>query len=846
MTAPLDHDEARRELTSMLDGSVGAIPLPWLVEHLMSSYADAGWPLLRDAGLALRRRATSVELEQLELAERPKARAVAGRYRTRRHGERPRPYHTHLHTLEPLHVACDCPDYLKGGLGLCKHGLTVLSYLGARPRVLARAHAQPSAPPPVHWHPIPPLLGALDRLAAIRFSDPAALPKPLRALVTRASASAPGRLRPASLRSPAARRGTLEQLVALVERHDPDPALAAIVREAEAEQDRNDRLLLPVATQRKILRRFGLALYPYQLAAVRTFLATGRMLLADDMGLGKTIQAAAIAHLLVESGRISRVLIIAPASLKSQWVREWRKATPVPIEDVEGGPAQRAEQYASTTTGALVANYEQVLRDLPQMQGYAPELIILDEAQRIKNWQTRTAQTIKRLDCPYRLVLTGTPLENRLDELASIMDWVDPTVMAPKWRLAATHQVTQDGSREVVGVQNLDTLRARLAPRMVRRRRADILHELPPRTNTTVPVELTNAQRIEHDELNLPVARLLAQARRRPLAHAEFLRLMSLLNTQRIIANGLAQLRFEAVWPSLTPGGAQPATLQALATPKLEHLRELVHSLVVEQGRKVVVFSQWRRMLSLAQWSIGDILEGHGHRAAFFTGRESRKRRTSNVVEFHDDPAVSVLLCTDAGGVGLNLQRAASCCINLELPWNPAVLEQRIARIHRMGQIAPVDTYTLVTEGSIEERIASVVATKRALFDGLFDGQSDELRFSESTSFLSTLGRLYDAETAPADPDELLDTGDDSDSAQDVHVEQLVTAADETADASPASQALLEAVDIRRLFSELEIIPRSDGGIRIDASPRAAQTLGALFSGMASLLERAAGNEARP
>lgn len=102
-----------------------------------------------------------------------------------------------------------------------------------------------------------------------------------------------------------------------------------------------------------------------------------------------------------------------------------------------------------------------------------------------------------------------------------------------------------------------------------------------------MPVELTEAQRVEHDELNLPIARLVAKARRRPLTHAEFLRLMSLLNTQRIIANGLAQLNFEAVWPGLPPGGAESATLRALATPKLEHLRELVQSLVVEQGRKV-------------------------------------------------------------------------------------------------------------------------------------------------------------------------------------------------------------------------------------------------------------------
>ncbi|MEX1368442.1 MAG: DEAD/DEAH box helicase [Nannocystaceae bacterium] len=839
MIAIADHDEARREVLGMLDGSLGHVPLAPLVNLLMSSYADEGWVLLRDATLAVRRRARSAEVEQLKIAQRPAKRAVLGPYRTRRHGETPRPYRTHLHSLDPLHVSCSCPDYLKGGLGVCKHGIAVLHELGARPRVLARGHAEVPSTPMVWWDPIQPLRGPLDRLAALRVSEPARVGNGLRALLT--TKTEPARLRPSSLRTAAARRKTVECLAALVERFDPDPALAAVVREELVQQDRGDQLLLPAKTLRRAQRSFRLELYPYQQESVRKFLASGRMLLADDMGLGKTIQAAAIAHLLVQSGRISRILIIAPASLKSQWVREWRKATPVPIEDVDGGPAQRGEQYASTSAGALVANYEQVLRDLDLIDGYAPELVILDEAQRIKNWQTQTARTIKRLDVPYRLVLTGTPLENRLDELASIMDWVDPHVMAPKWRLAAVHQVTSDGSREVLGVQNLEVLRARLAPRMVRRRRLDILRELPPRTDTVVPVELTDAQRLEHDELNIPIAQLVAMARRRPLNHQQFLRLMSLLTTQRIIANGLAQLRFESVWPGLPEHGGQEATLRALAMPKLEHLRALVQSLVVEQGRKIVVFSQWRRMLSLAHWAIGDILGDQGHRAAFFTGRESRKRRTTNVVEFHDEPSVSVLLCTDAGGVGLNLQRAASCCINLELPWNPAVLEQRIARIHRLGQSEPVDAYTLVTEDSIEERIAGIISSKRALFDGLFDGQSDEVTFAEASSFIATLGRMYPAQAPAVDPDESSDAGDDELGTEDAHVQQLVSEADEAGDPSAPPKAGLPAVgDIRRMLSELKVEPRADGGVRIDASPEAAQTLGALFTGMAQLLEQAA------
>jgi SNF2 family DNA or RNA helicase len=135
-------------------------------------------------------------------------------------------------------------------------------------------------------------------------------------------------------------------------------------------------------------------------------------------------------------------------------------------------------------------------------------------------------------------------------------------------------------------------------------------------------------------------------------------------------------------------GGApgRLSLLDGLFAPKLLELRRLVRDLVVEQRRKVVVFSQWRRMLRLSEWALRDVLRKAGARPAFFTGAERPAQRTKSIVEFHDDPDVAVLFLSDAGGVGLNLQHAASACINLELPWNPAVLEQRIGRIYRLGQ----------------------------------------------------------------------------------------------------------------------------------------------------------------
>src|SRR5206468_3672594 len=342
------------------------------------------------------------------------------------------------------------------------------------------------------------------------------------------------------------------------------------------------------------------------------------------------------------------------------------------------------------------------------------------------------------------------------------------------------HTTPVDGKTEVGGARNLDTLRTRLAGCMVRRVRAEVLSQLPARTDTRVPVEMTTEQQEEHDALNMPIAQLLGRARRRPLTQAEFLRLMTLLTTQRIISNGLAQLRFEAIWPDLSRiERPTESTLRGLASPKLLELRELIGQLVLAQARKVVVFSQWRRMLRLAHWATRGELARERVRAAFFTGEEGQKRRTQNIVDFHDDPACRVLFATDAGGVGLNLQRAASACINVELPWNPAVLEQRIGRIYRLGQRRPIDVYNLVSEPGIESRIADLVGAKRALFSGLFDGTTDEVAFERSGSFLSRIERIVAIPPAPAGA---ADVSVPEDDASEREVDEVIAAADESRD----------------------------------------------------------------
>ena len=822
----------------------GRRPLPIapevLVRHVLGLPGKWDWPVRRAAFEAVLRRLASARSQELAVLERP-ARGAFGRYRlSSPQAEAPLAYDVRLYSLGPIDARCDCADFLRGSLGLCKHVLAVLDALARQPREWKAAlDADRAAPPILCWDATQIPAGPFDPLSALvaTLDEPSGLFRPAKA----------GGLRVATLFAddPQARLRLVGRLQSLVRGAKADPAARAVLADEQARLERLVRLrrVMPrlVAASNQSKRR----LYSYQKQGVRRIFAEGRLVLADDMGLGKTTQAIVACSALLETGLAMRGLLIVPASLKAQWEREWQAVSRSPLRVLEGNVEERRALYASTRRGFLVTNYEQMVRDVDAIVQWAPDLVVLDEAQRIKNWSTRTALTVKRLRPTYRLVLTGTPMENRLEELASIVEWVDDRALEPKWRLSPWHSSFADGKREVVGARNLEDLRARLAPVLLRRVRTEVLAQLPRRQDTVIPVELTEEQKEAHDELNQPIAKLASIAGRRPFTPAEFLRLMSLLATQRVISNGMAQLNFEATWPDLRMRAPTPKLIESLCMPKLVELRELVANLAVTQKRKIVVFSQWRRMLELAAWAVSDLLGAEKLRALFFTGQEGIKRRTQNLVDFHDDPQAAVLFLSDAGGVGLNLQRAANACINLELPWNPAVLEQRIGRIHRLGQKRPIDVYNLVSRGCIEERIAGIVADKRALFRGLFEGSSDEIKFERSSSLLHVLERLVVPAAATAESSGEAPEGD----AVASEVEQMVsdaepakpdaiggTFSDDALPLAPPALAVDTAAPVRQLFDALRVERGADGSLRIEAPPAAASALVSLFEGMARLL----------
>jgi superfamily II DNA or RNA helicase len=439
-------------------------------------------------------------------------------------------------------------------------------------------------------------------------------------------------------------------------------------------------------------------LYPYQKEGALFAVRAGRCLLGDDMGLGKTIQAIAAAELMATLFNIGKVLIISPTSLKYQWKTEIEKFCDRTAQVVEGLNRQRREFYRSDSFYKLI-NYELVARDLDLIREWSPDLIILDEAQRIKNWKTRTAKTVKELESTFALVLTGTPIENRIEELHSLMEFVDRHHLGPLYRFVHNHRVT-DAAGKVVGYRELEKVRHSLQGVMIRRKKSEVLKQLPARIDQNFLVPLTPQQQTLHDEFKEIVAKLVAKWRRyRFLCEAD----------QRRMQIALAMMRMAADNTYLV----DHTTVHG---PKIEELEILLKELVVEGGEKAVVFSQWLRMTEL----IENMLERNGIGYAHLNGGVPSKNRGALMKRFKEDPACKVFLSTDAGGVGLNLQ-SGSIVVNMDIPWNPAVLEQRIGRVHRMGQDRTVRVVNFVSRASIEERILELLRFKKSLFAGVLD-----------------------------------------------------------------------------------------------------------------------------
>lgn len=602
---------------------------------------------------------------------------------------------------------CSCPDYATSELGTCKHIEFTLARLEKK-RGAKTAFARGYQP---------------------AFSELYLRNEGRRCLHFRAGTECPPALREAAAALfeverdgmlPDDRLADLEPFMALAAAADHefrayDDALDFIAgrRDAVWRASKLEKLFPLGAADPGLLGLLKVPLYAYQAEGALFAVRAGRALIGDDMGLGKTIQAIAATEILAKHFGVSKVLVICPTSLKYQWQSEITRFSGRKGEDaarvINGGRAQRQNDYALDGF-CKITNYEKLKPDIDLIAAWAPELVIVDEAQRVKNWNTIAARALKRIDSPYAIVLTGTPLENKLEELVSIVQFVDQHRLGPTWKLLHEHQVKDEAGR-VTGYTGLEKIGQTLAPVMIRRRKSEVLRQLPSRTDQNLLVPMTEMQMLYHRENADVVARIVKRWRRTKFLSDKDQRQMTCaLQNMRMSCNSTYLIDHK------TDHGV-----------KADELAALFDELFAEPDAKIVVFSQWTRTHDI----LIRRLEARGLGYVSFHGGIASDKRPALIERFRTDPACRVFLSTDAGSTGLNLQHA-STLVNMDLPWNPAILEQRIARVHRLGQARPVQIINFVAKGTIEEGMLSVLAFKRSLSAGILDGGNGEIALGGS------------------------------------------------------------------------------------------------------------------
>ena len=472
---------------------------------------------------------------------------------------------------------------------------------------------------------------------------------------------------------------------------------------------RREKLVEEKCTDTELDNLLQTMLYPYQKEGIRFAIRAGKSIIADEMGLGKTVQAIGTAEFFRREGLVDSILVLCPTSLKYQWKKEIERFTGAKAHVIEGGVNQRHAQYKAEEPYKIIS-YNSACNDIRMWGTIHTDLLIMDEAQRLKNWNTQISKAMRHIESDYTVVLSGTPLENKLQELYSIVQFVDQYRLGPYYRFV-NFTTLMDETGKILGYKNLNVIGQQLKGVLLRRRKADVALQLPARCDKNLFVSMTKEQRVQHNECQYIVGQIVTKWRRmRFLSEKDRNRLLLLLSQMRMLCDSTYIL-----------------DQKTRHDTKIDELLQMVDEMVENGEEKMVVFSQWERMTRL----VCQELDKRGIGYANLNGSVPSIKRKELMDRFTDDPDCRVFVSTDAGSTGLNLQ-VASIIVNLDLPWNPAVLEQRIGRIYRLGQQRNVQVINFVSKDSIEERMLSTLNFKSNMAGGILDDGEDSVFFEDS------------------------------------------------------------------------------------------------------------------
>ncbi len=602
-----------------------------------------------------------------------------------------RTYTVCLHDPAKGRGHCSCPDYLTNGLGTCKHIQFMATHLRAEPGFKFQVRTEVLPFIDIFWDS----LAQTPKLYSAQANNRATDLEPV-------------------LGKYFDREGTyigadISLIMGLMLRLHGDRRVRIRKNLLKRVDHRLQALQLEKMAGRPLpainLRR---PLYKYQEEGVTFGVLKTGVLIGDEMGLGKTAQAVALSLVKAEMFGFSKILVITLASLKDQWKQEVESISRETACIIHGTPSQRRHQYKKKDR-FKISHYEAVLRDVNAVSAFNPDIIILDEAQRIRNFSTKTAEAVKRLPKKHAIVLTGTPLENKPEDLYSIVQFLDPYKFTPLWQFATDHfLIPRTRVTSIAGYKNLDLLRKRLKDILIRRTWEDVLDQLPDTVTSNYYIDLAPEQLKRHQVYAGRLGELLGKKMLTPM---DMRQIQTLVLRMRMVSNSTFLVDRETQ-----------------VSPKLRELSTIIDEVVIQNKRKMVIVSEWTAMTFL----IARHLSESGIGFVEVSGKVSEDQRQVLAEQFARTPDCPVFLSTDAGCTGLDLS-AARCMVNVELPWTPAMMELRRARLIPKP-VSGVDhdlptchIINLIGTNSIEERILSGMTGNPDLFTGIFGADPEEM-----------------------------------------------------------------------------------------------------------------------
>jgi SNF2 family DNA or RNA helicase len=485
-------------------------------------------------------------------------------------------------------------------------------------------------------------------------------------------------------------------------------------------------------------------LYNYQKLGVMFALANGYgVMIADEMGLGKTLQAISTALYLRHRGEIEEALIIVPPSLKFNWALEIEKWTNEPYVVIDGNPTERVAQWLDEDAFFYVVNFELLLEDIFGGRTYKEKenetnqqriereakmaktaqrarllksvrekrwgFIAVDEAHALKNATSRRTKNVRSLRSRFRMALTGTPLDGRLEELHSVMEFVCPGLLGSWTRFMQRHAET-DHFGKVIKYKRIAEVRDKIAPHFIRRLKKDVLNDLPDKVYSNRMVLMSPAEK----KIYKSIANHGHEATKESEALVATIRCKQFCNSPALIASAMEKEE--------DADQKEIEKLRKLKSSKLEAFKEILQEVVVENLHKVLVFSQYAEMVKILM----EVFDDMGLKYLCIWGDTDKKLRADYQKQFNEDKTIDIMVGTEAMSTGLNFT-SADYVINYDDNWTPAFMAQREDRAHRIGQKNTVTVINFICADTIEERIRDVLYQKSAISAQALGDDTDEM-----------------------------------------------------------------------------------------------------------------------